>query len=304
MQKVIVIGANGFLGSHLTLQLADKGNEVLALAYEGTEYGFLNGKEGIICKEFTFDNINDIDACGYDTIFHMAWAGVSTTFKNEALTQAQNILYGLKVLEFAEKNLIKKVVIPGSAAEVSCGQGVITGYETPAPSDLYSASKVATRYVCQTYARQHNIELVWTLITSIYGPGRNDNNLITYAIKTLLKGEKPSFTGLEQQWDYLYIDDLISALIALGEKGKGDKVYPVGSGEHRQMNEYVHMLRDMIDPELPLGIGDYPYKNPDKIDNQVLDITALKEDTDFVAHYTFERGVAKTIEYYKSQVII
>lgn len=299
MQRVIVIGANGFLGSHLALQLAKEGKDVLALVFEGTEYGVLRSKDGITCKEFTFDNINHIDACGYDTIFHMAWAGVSTTYKNEALTQAQNILYGLKVLEYAEKNQIKKVVIPGSAAEVSCGQGVITGYETPAPSDLYSASKVATRFVCQTYARQHNIDLVWTLITSIYGPGRNDNNLITYAIKSLLKGEKPSFTGLEQQWDYLYIDDLISALIALGEKGLGGKVYPVGSGEHRKMNEYVYILRDKINPKLPLGIGDYPYKNPDKIDNQVLDISELKKDTGFEAKFSFDQGIEKTIEYFK-----
>lgn len=299
MQRVIVIGANGFLGSHLALQLAKEGKDVLALVFEGTEYGFLRSKDGITCKEFTFDNINHIDACGYDTIFHMAWAGVSTTYKNEALTQAQNILYGLKVLEYAEKNQIKKVVIPGSAAEVSCGQGVITGYETPAPSDLYSASKVATRFVCHTYARQHNIDLVWTLITSIYGPGRNDNNLITYAIKSLLKGEKPSFTGLEQQWDYLYIDDLISALIALGEKGLGGKVYPVGSGEHRKMNEYVYIIRDKINPKLPLGIGDYPYKNPDKIDNQVLDISELKKDTGFEAKFSFDQGIEKTIEYFK-----
>lgn len=283
----------------MALQLAKEGKDVLALVFEGTEYGFLRSKDGITCKEFTFDNINHIDACGYDTIFHMAWAGVSTTYKNEALTQAQNILYGLKVLEYAEKNQIKKVVIPGSAAEVSCGQGVITGYETPAPSDLYSASKVATRFVCHTYARQHNIDLVWTLITSIYGPGRNDNNLITYAIKSLLKGEKPSFTGLEQQWDYLYIDDLISALIALGEKGLGGKVYPVGSGEHRKMNEYVYILRNKINPKLPLGIGDYPYKNPDKIDNQVLDISELKKDTGFEAKFSFDQGIEKTIEYFK-----
>lgn len=299
MQNVIVIGANGFLGSHLALRLATEGKHVLALVFEGTEYGFLTGQEDIQCKEFTFDNLLDFSIEGYDTIFHMAWAGVSTTYKNEAVTQVQNILYALKVLEFAEINGITKVVVPGSAAEVSCGQGVITGNETPAPSDLYSASKVATRYVCQTYARQHNLDLVWTLITSIYGPGRNDNNLITYAIKTLLKGEKPSFTGLEQQWDYLYIDDLISALIALGEKGKGGKVYPVGSGEHRQMNEYVYILRDKIDPNLPLGIGDYPYKNSDKIDNQILDISSLVEDTGFSPDVTFDDGIEKTIDYFR-----
>lgn len=299
MQNVIVIGANGFLGSHLALRLATEGKQVLALIFEGTGYGLLTEQEHIQCKEFTFDNLLDLSFDGYDTIFHMAWAGVSTTYKNEAMTQAQNILYGLKVMEFAEANNIKKVVVPGSAAEVSCGQGAITGNETPAPSDLYSASKVATRFVCQTYARQHNIDLVWTLITSIYGPGRNDNNLITYAIRTLLKKEKPSFTGLEQQWDYLYIDDLISALIALGEKGVAGKVYPIGSGVHRQMQEYVDTIHNLIDPNLPIGIGELPYKNPNKIDNQVMDITMLNNDTGFTAEYDFDRGISIVIDYYK-----
>jgi nucleoside-diphosphate-sugar epimerase len=301
MQRVIVIGADGFLGSHLTLRLAELGKDVLALVFQGSKYDALINQENITLQEFTFDELDKLMPQGYDTLFHMAWAGVSTSYKNEASIQTQNVLYGIKVMEFAASYGIKKVVIPGSAAEVSCGQGIITGLEMPAPSDLYSASKVATRYLCQTYAHQHHIDLVWTLITSIYGPGRNDNNLITYAIKTLLKGEKPSFTGLEQQWDYLYIDDLLDALVALGERGKSGKVYPIGSGEHQQMSEYVYTLRDKIDPSLPLGIGDYPYKNPDKIDNQVLDITALKEDTGFKPRYSFERGIEKTITYFKQK---
>lgn len=155
---------------------------------------------------------------------------------------------------------------------------------------MYSASKVATKYICQTFAKQQGLELIWTAITSIYGPGRNDNNLITYAIKSLLKGEKPSFTKLEQKWDYLYIDDLIDALIATGEKGIGGKTYPIGSGEHRQMSEYVKIIRDHIDESLPLGIGDLPYKNK-TIDNQILDISSLQQDTGFQPKVTFEQGL-------------
>lgn len=302
--KVIITGANGFIGSHLAFHLASQGYEVVALVAKGFPYDFLLNKEGITCIEFTFENLDELNGNkafeGVQTIYHMAWAGVSTTFKNEVMTQAQNIQYGIKVLEFAEQNGIHRVVVPGSASEYACGQGVIDGHNIPAPSDLYSASKVATRYVCQTYARQHNIEFIWTAITSIYGPGRNDNNLITYAIKTLLKGEKPSFTGLEQQWDYLYIDDLMSALQAIGEKGKDGKIYPIGSGEHQQMCEYVKVLRDKIDPSLPLGIGDMPYKNK-TVDNQILDITELKADTGFEPSYSFDQGIELTINYFKNQ---
>lgn len=302
MNKVVVVGANGFIGSHLSLHLAAQGYQVIALVQKGFPYDFLQNKDNITCLDFSFDDLNLLNGNpnlkGATMLYHLAWAGVSTTFKNEAITQAQNILYGIKVLEFADTNGIRRVIVPGSASEYACGKGIIDGHNIPAPSDLYSAAKVATRYVCQTYARQHNIQFLWATITSIYGPGRNDNNLITYAIKTLLQGEKPSFTGLEQQWDYLYIDDLMSALQAIGEKGIDGKIYPVGSGEHKQMAEYVKILRDKIDPSLPLGIGNLPYKNK-TIDNQVLDITALKADTGFAPRYTFEQGIELTINYFK-----
>ena len=297
-----MIGANGFLGSNLSKKLASEGVEVIALVAKGWDYSSIQSIDHIQCIEFELETLAELDNQAFltdvDTIYHMAWAGVSTTLKNEAETQAKNILYGLSVLEFAQRHGINRIIVPGSASEYACGQGIINGKNESAPSDLYSASKVATRFLCQTYAKQHDMELIWTAITSIYGPGRNDNNLITYAIKTLLKGEKPSFTGLEQQWDYLYIDDLIDALIAIGHKGKGGSIYPIGSGEHRQMNEYVKIIRDAINPSLPLGIGDLPYKNK-TIDNQILDISLLQEDTGFQPQYSFEQGIKKTIDYFK-----
>lgn len=99
-------------------------------------------------------------------------------------------------MEFAHRNGISRVIFPGSASEYACGNEVINGRNIPSPSDLYSASKVATKFLCQTYARQNGISLIWAVITSIYGPGRNDENLITYCIKTLLKGENHLLQGL------------------------------------------------------------------------------------------------------------
>ena len=305
MNKVIVLGANGYIGSRLSLTLAERGYDVVALVDKRFNYAHLSGIEHLQTVEFQLEDLEALydNSCldGVDTLFHMAWSAVNAQLRNAAEEQVKNIMFGLRVLEFAEHQGIKRVIVPGSAAEVSCGDGIITGKEVPAPSDMYSSAKVATRYICQTYARQHQIDLVWTLITSIYGTNRNDNNLITYAIQSLLKGEKPEFTGLAQKWDYLHIDDLVNALIALGEKGVGGKVYPVGSGEYKTLREYVEMIRDIINPELPLGIGVLPYKNRNKIDNQVLDISELCEDTGFSPQRTFLEGITEVINEYKQR---
>jgi UDP-glucose 4-epimerase len=302
MKNIMIIGANGFLGRQLSIRLCDLGANVTALVAQGSDLTFLDKYSSIVTVPFDLATLDQVTLTSpIDILYHMAWEGVGNAERNNARIQLRNVQYGLSVMEFAQKNGIKRVIIPGSASEYACGSEIISGENQSAPSDMYSAAKVATRFYCQTYARIHSIELIWTAITSIYGPGRDDNNLISYAIKTLLKGEKPSFTGLEQKWDYLYVDDLIEALIALGEKGIGGKIYPIGSGEHQQMVEYVKMIRNQIDPSLPLGIGEVPYKNA-TIDNQVLDITVLRSEVGFKPKHTFKHGIAKTIAYFKDQM--
>lgn len=301
MNKVVVIGANGFIGGQLASMLAKMNYEVMALVYKDACITSLMDISNITIKQFTFDNLLDLNALGYDTIYHMAWSGVDSAHKHEAYAQVQNIEYGLKVIDFAKNSKIDRIIVPGSASEYSCGDNIIDGYGVPSPSDMYSACKVASHYVCGTYAMQNGIGLIWTNITSVYGPGRNDNNLITYVIKKLLEGEKPSTTKLEQQWDYIYIDDLIDALIAIGENGISGRTYPIGSGIHYQMMDYVKIIQQTIDPSLPIGIGEVPYKNA-KIDNQIIDISSLRTDTGFEPKVTFEEGIVRTIEYLKAQL--
>lgn len=303
MNKVLVIGANGFLGTKLTLALASNGYSVVALVDRRFPYDSIKCQTNIQTIEFVLEEIDSLEGEAFlniDVLYHFAWAGVNAAYRNTAEVQVQNVMFGLKVMEFAERNHIHKVIIPGSAAEVSCSSGVITGHEIPAPSDMYSASKVATRYICMNYARQHNVGLIWTLITSIYGPGRDDNNLLSYTITTLLKGDKPSTTKLEQKWDYLHIKDLVSALILLGEKGIPGKIYPIGSGEYRQMRNYVETIRDLINPSLPLGIGDLPYKT-DVVDNQMMDISEIKADTGYSPKICFDQGIQEVITFFKTR---
>ncbi len=304
MDKAIIIGANGFLGNKLARYLLQHNIRVTAFVPAGFDYANVSSLSGVVCREFSFGSLDILDSDDAvrdaDTIYNMAWIGVNAKDRNNASLQLKNVACNLEVAEFARRNGIGRLIIPGSAAQYACSGRVIDGCGSPAPSDFYSAAKVATYDFIKSYCEFEGMELIWPLITSIYGTGRDDNNLLSYVIKSLLKGEKPSTTELEQRWDYLHVEDLMKALYLLGLKGKGGKVYPVGSGESRTLREYVGIIRDSINPELEIGTGEIPYKNG-VTDNQVLDISSLKEDTGFRPSYTFTDGIQEVINFFRQQ---
>lgn len=302
MRKVVITGAGGFIGRNLTRRLLQENILVYGIDIEAAQERIL-ADAGVtpLCVDIgdKRELANILKTAQPDVFYHLAWAGVSTDVKNEVGTQVSNILLAMTVLEACEEAGCEHVIIPGSASEYAyCGQ-TIDGQNAPAPGDAYAASKAAAQVLCQWYARQHGLNLNWLLIGSIYGPGRNDSNILTYTIKALLRGEEPQYTKLEQLWDYIYIDDLIEALYLLGLHGKPDGVYPIGSGQARPLAEYIRQIQAEIAPDAPLGIGALPYKFGSKPDNSVLDITSLREDTGFAPQVTFEEGIGQTIAYFR-----
>lgn len=304
MKKVFITGATGFIGQKLILSLLERQIEIYALVLPNeadrlSENSMLHTILGNLDQSDEIEK--QMEGIVFDVIFHLAWAGVSSTYKNEASLQIKNIPFALKVMEIAKMHGCHHVVCTGSVSEYAYVETAVNGKQLPCPSDMYSAAKSAVHIFCDLFARQHGINFNWILIPSIYGPGRNDNNLITYTIKMLLAGKKPSFTRLEQKWDYIYIDDLILTLILVAEYGKENKVYVTGSGVARPMYEYVQIIKNKIDFKAELGIGDIPYKT-DKIDHAVTDITELKEDTGYEPLISFEEGICKTIDYFKEML--
>lgn len=292
MKKVLITGCNGFIGKQLISYLVNKNIEVIGCDISDNACSEL--KDIIAYKNINqlqndFDNIfNDIDV-----LYHLAWCGVSTIDKNNYAKQFSNFDITYKVLLFSKKVGVKKIVIPGSASQYSNYGSEINGNEIPRPSDLYAATKCALQVIARQFCDINHIDLNWLLITSVYGPTRNDNNLISYTIRSLKCNEKVITTNLEQEWDYLYIDDLILALYLIGLRGKKNIVYPVGSGEHHPLKYYVELIAKILNKKDLLEIGKLPYKN-DFIDCSVVCINELKE-IGFKVSNSFEANIKKII---------
>jgi nucleoside-diphosphate-sugar epimerase len=124
--------------------------------------------------------------------------------------------------------------------------------------------------------------------------------MVTSTLKKLLRGESPSLTKGEQQWDYLYSRDAAKALLAAGERGVSGKVYCIGSGQARPLKEYITIMRDRINPDITLGFGEIPYG-----EKQVMylcaDISELTTDTGFIPETDFETGILETIHWLQKE---
>lgn len=293
--SVLITGADGFIGRRLARRFVDEGWTVTAQVRPGGKHYLDASSMKIVELDITALRTLATLSSPVDTVVHLAWAGVGPESRNLSTLQLTNLDASLVMVDVAAELGASRVICPGSMSEFALHDGPVDGSECPSPVDLYSATKVSARMLMGVRCAQLNVGLVWALITSVYGPGRNDNNVLTYAIRELSAARVPEFSGLEQIWDYIYIDDLVEALYLLSLKGRPGRCYPVGSGEARPLVSYVREVRDAINPEAELRIGARAYKSA-LLDSSIPVVDALVADVGFRPRVTFDLGIRTTIE--------
>jgi nucleoside-diphosphate-sugar epimerase len=305
MKTVLVSGANGFIGRHLVDKLLIENKKVFAITNKDKNY-FSGEVISIKIDLLNKEEINGIISTIKDRIdvfYHCAWNGVAPEYKMDAQEQIKNISIGLNALYFCHEIGCRNFINLGTVAEYVKNNGLINGQCVPSPADLYGATKTAVRYILQAYAHSMDIIFINTILCSTYGEFRNDDNIISYSIKKILKGEKPIYGDLDQIWDFLYVKDVAKALFCIGEIGlrKEDITYSIGSGIFMPIFNYIIQIRDLINPELPLGIGEIKqkYKN---IKNSCVDTFLLQSNTGFIPDYSFKEGIKKTIKYFRETI--
>ena len=296
-KRAILTGATGFIGSWLAQQLLQNQVEITVITRNASKLlpEFLNDRNCIIIeKDVGSIEIEDFATGGYDYFFHLAWGGVAPEEKNNVELQLHNVAISLKAMEVANALGCRKFIASGTVAEYALRKGVIDVNGKQSPNDLYGAAKVAAHYFLEVRARQLGQNFNWVILPSTYGPRRTDNNIITYTIKSLLKGEKPMYGSLAQMWDFLYVEEVVKAIIAIAEKGLPDKVYGIGSGRYRPLSSYAEEIRDIINPALPLGIGEKPNESG-KTSSSCVNIYDLIADTGFIPKEDFVQNIKTTI---------
>lgn len=302
MKKAIVTGANGFIGTALCKELSDNGIEVIAIIRNVEEniskIQYLPKVKIVYCDLSDFRNLStyvlDRDI---DVLYHLAWVGSAGPLRGDSDVQIRNIQFTCDTVKACAEMNCKKIVFASSIMEYEI-EAIMATDTTPNINTLYCSAKMAADYMARTIAGAMGIEYIRAVISNIYGPGEMSPRLINTSLRKLMSGEHCAFTAGEQIYDFIYISDASKTFLAIGEKGVTDRTYYIGSQTPKALKEFLCEMRDQVDPAIPIGLGEIPFKGVSLTYNE-FDIYAVKSDTGFVPQVSFAEGIKKTMEWIK-----
>ncbi len=302
IKTAVVTGPTGAIGASLCHLLTEKGIAVYAVVRpECKRISNLPDNELLKVIKLDISDLSSLkDTVGNaDAFFHFAWKNARYG-KDDMKAQTENIWYTIDAVDAAEALGCKVFLGAGSQAEYGLHDTALTP-ETPCfPVTGYGIAKHCAGAMARRKCELIGIDCIWLRILSVYGIYEASGSMISDVTDKLLAGERPSLTAGTQIWDYLYCEDAAAALLAAAQNGKGGAVYPLGSGRAMPLREYIEMLRDAIDPSLPLGFGEVPY-SAGQVMHLEADISSLSRDTGFKPAVSFEEGIRRTIDWQKER---
>ena len=302
MEKVIVTGANGFIGKTLVNALLAKGYQVTALDVRFDDV--LAKDERITCVNVMNKEVvalmQEIPQAEYKCFFHLAWVGTSGSARADYNVQLNNVKLTCDYIKLCSEIGCKRVVYASSINEMETYEYLQSDDIEPAGGYIYGTGKLAAHLMGETVAKLNGIEFIPVIITNIYGVGEKSARMIYTSINKLVHKEHCSFTAGYQTYDFIYITDAINSIIAVAEKGKAFNRYYIGSGEPKPLREFLLEMRDIVDLEAELGLGDLPFKGVD-ISYDQFDLKKVERDTGYITQIPFAQGIKMTADYIRGE---
>lgn len=303
MKNVLVTGASGFLGKNLVAALTQKKCRVYALARHFDAE--LQNNRNVVCVDVNGKNVEEIRKVlpneAFDCMFHLAWAATSGPARADYNVQLDNVRLTCDYAKLCGEIGCKRMVYASSINEMETYEYLQSDDIEPSGGYIYGTGKLAAHLMGETVAKLNGVEFLPVIITNIYGVGERSARMIYTSINKLVHKEHCSFTAGYQTYDFIYITDAINSIIAVAEKGKAFNRYYIGSGEPKPLREFLLEMRDIVDPEAEIGLGDIPFKGVD-ISYGQFDLKKIEKDTGYKNQVSFAEGIRMTAEFVRGDL--
>ncbi|WP_303995793.1 NAD(P)-dependent oxidoreductase [Megamonas hypermegale] len=299
MKKVILTGATGFVGNAVLRELIKNNIEVIALGRKDNPKNIPQNKL-ITYIKIDLDNIKNLtdnnSVKNADTFFNFAWSGVDTKERKNEYTQYDNVKKALDCLYVAKEIGCRRFIGIGSIMEKEALDITLINDTKPNMSYVYGASKLYTHMMSKAIANKIGVDFIWCEITNTYGVGEINNRLISSTLQKIIKGEELNFTEGQQNYNFIYIDDVARAFYLIGIKGKPFSRYLIGGNDTQQLKNYLLIIKDIIAKDKIFNFGVVPY-NGSNLSLDYFDFKNLEDDTGFKPKTSFKEGIEKTFQW-------
>ena len=252
MQKAIVTGGAGFIGSHLVDELIKQGVEVTILDNLSTgKKENINPKAEFIECDIFKDTYGDLIFLlnGADTVFHLAAkTTVQESIEKPSLYNNINVVGTLNLLEAAASMKVKRFIF-SSSSSVYGNAKVPTSENHPLnPMSPYALNKLIGEQYCKLYSEIYNIDTVCLRYFNVYGDRMNNEGykLVFPIFKEQILNNKPLTINNngEQRRDFIHVNDVVRAniLVAKHSNNFNGDIYNVGNGKNYSINEIADMF--------------------------------------------------------------
>ena len=311
LNKILVTGGAGFIGSHITDKLLSLGYEVTVLD------NFDTGKEENLSLntgknlKIVRGDIRDIKLLqsllkDNDAVFHeAAIASVSISVQDPLLSNEVNVTGTLNVLKASVDCGIKRFIFASSAAVYGDSDESLKK-ETMIlnPRSPYGTTKLSAESYARVFYKAYGLETVALRYFNVYGPRqRFDKNsayggAVTIFINRLLSDLPPIINGDgEQTRDFVYIDDIVNAnILALTAKDAPGEALNIGTGKNVSVNKTAELIKNLLNKQNIANVHG-PAKLTD-IKHGYADITKAKKILNYVPNYQIETGLPNLINWY------
>ena len=314
MDRILVTGAAGFIGFHLSKSLLDDGFEVLGIDnlndYYDPNLKLARLEQLNPYKNFTFDKIDISDRKSLTKAFTdfkpkkvvnlAAQAGVRYSIENPYAYMESNLVGFLNVIELCRHNNVEGLIYASSSSVYGGNEKIPFSVEDRVdnPISLYAASKKSNELIANSYSHLYGLHSTGLRYFTVYGPwGRPDMAMFIFT-KNILAGEPISvFNNGKMKRDFTYIDDIISGTRAAIEKNYKCEVFNLGNHKSEQLMDVISLIEQTLGKKAEI---DFQPMQPGDVPESFADIQYSSTKLDFIPKTSIEDGIPLFIDWYRN----
>lgn len=311
-KKVMITGAGGFIGSHLTERLAEMGAEVTAFVRYNArnDWGWLEGSGYLKDIRVAAGDIRDYDSVlaamkGHEVVFHLAaLIGIPYSYESPIAYIKTNTEGTYNVLQAARELAAEKVVHTSTSEVYGTAQFVPISETHPVnPQSPYAATKSGADFLALSFYRSFDLPVAVIRPFNTYGPRQSARAIIPTIISQIAAGKRKIKLGsLTPTRDLTFVQDTVEGFIRVAGSDKSNgEVINTGSDYEISVGDLAKLIATLMDAEIEIETEDVRQR-PEKseVDRLWADTKKAGELLDWSPGYTLKEGLKETIDWVKN----